>query len=243
MTADTRRERIDSQPPEVREGVRIFVRKQVVFLLILAALLFGVSGRLDWTWGWVQFVLYVLAVAGMIAAILPVHPSLLAERARLQPGTKKWDVVITMLAASLLPIATWVVAALDMRFGWQPDFSATVQIIATVFWVLGYGLTIWAMRANAYFSATVRIQSERDHRVATGGPYRIIRHPGYVGAIIFQLATPMMLGSPWGLIPSVLAALLYVVRTALEDRTLREELPGYEAYTRQTRYRLLLGVW
>ena len=97
MTADTRRERIDSQPPEVREGVRIFVRKQVVFLLILAALLFGVSGRLDWTWGWVQFVLYVLAVAGMIAAILPVHPSLLAERAR-PSRHEEVDVVITMLA-------------------------------------------------------------------------------------------------------------------------------------------------
>jgi protein-S-isoprenylcysteine O-methyltransferase Ste14 len=89
----------------------------------------------------------------------------------------------------------------------------------------------------------VRIQKERGHTVATGGPYQYVRHPGYTGAILSQIATPFLLGSLWALVPTIASAALYVVRTYLEDKTLRKELPGYEEYTRQTRYRLLPGVW
>ena len=99
------------------------------------------------------------------------------------------------------------------------------------------------MTANAYFSKIVRIQDDRGHTVATGGPYRYVRHPGYTGTVLFELTTPFMLGSLWALIPGALAAILMIVRTALEDRTLQEELDGYKAYTEQTRYRLLPGVW
>ncbi len=99
------------------------------------------------------------------------------------------------------------------------------------------------MNSIPFFAATVRIQSERGHTVATGGPYRLVRHPGYLGALVFQLATPFTLGSWWALIPSGLASLLYVVRTALEDKTLLDELDGYPDYARQVRYRLLPGVW
>ena len=99
------------------------------------------------------------------------------------------------------------------------------------------------MAANAFFSAVVRIQDDRGHAVASGGPYRFVRHPGYSGSLAFELATPIMLGSLWALIPSGLNALLIVVRTALEDRTLNEELDGYREYAGQVRYRLLPGVW
>jgi protein-S-isoprenylcysteine O-methyltransferase Ste14 len=99
------------------------------------------------------------------------------------------------------------------------------------------------MVSNAFFAEGVRIQEERGHTVATGGPYRYVRHPGYVGAIAAGLSTPFLLGSPWALIPAGISATLYVVRTALEDRTLREELPGYAEYAEQTGYRLLPGVW
>jgi protein-S-isoprenylcysteine O-methyltransferase Ste14 len=109
--------------------------------------------------------------------------------------------------------------------------------------VLGYALFLWAMASNAFFAEGVRIQQERGHTVAAGGPYRYVRHPGYVGAILSQAATPFLLGSAWALIPSVASAALYVVRTYLEDQALRQELPGYEAYAQRTRYRLLPGVW
>jgi len=109
--------------------------------------------------------------------------------------------------------------------------------------VLGYALFLWAMASNAFFAEGVRIQEERGHTVATGGPYRFVRHPGYVGSILATVATPCLLGSPWALIPAIVSGALYVVRTNLEDKTLRQELPGYEQYARQTRHRLLPGVW
>ena len=89
----------------------------------------------------------------------------------------------------------------------------------------------------------MRIQKERGHSVVTEGPYRVVRHPGYVGTLISFLATPLALGTPWVYVASGLMALVVVIRTALEDRTLIEELPGYAEYTRQTRYRLLPGIW
>jgi protein-S-isoprenylcysteine O-methyltransferase Ste14 len=113
--------------------------------------------------------------------------------------------------------------------------------------LLGYALGnlifSWSMASNPYFSGVVRIQEERGHTVAMGGPYRIVRHPGYVGYILFTLSTPLALGSLWGFVPAVLASLGMVVRTGLEDRTLREELAGYKDYARRVRYRLLPGVW
>jgi protein-S-isoprenylcysteine O-methyltransferase Ste14 len=109
--------------------------------------------------------------------------------------------------------------------------------------VLGWALFMWAMGANAFFSEAVRIQEERGHTVVTDGPYRYVRHPGYVGAILALFATPLLLGSLWALIPAGLATIGYVVRTALEDKTLQEELDGYTEYAQQTRYRLLPGVW
>ena len=81
------------------------------------------------------------------------------------------------------------------------------------------------------------------HTVQTGGPYRCVRHPGYVGMIASALATGPALGSLWALIPAAAMCAMLVVRTALEDRTLREELTGYEEYTHRTRYRLLPGGW
>jgi protein-S-isoprenylcysteine O-methyltransferase Ste14 len=99
------------------------------------------------------------------------------------------------------------------------------------------------MVANTFFSTTYRLQEDRGHAVASSGPYRVVRHPGYVGTIAFELATPIMLGSLWALMLGGLGALLIVVRTALEDRTLQEELPGYAEYTQRTRYRLLPKVW
>jgi protein-S-isoprenylcysteine O-methyltransferase Ste14 len=105
------------------------------------------------------------------------------------------------------------------------------------------GLMTWAMAVNNYFSLVVRIQKDRGHTVVTGGPYHYVRHPGYVGGILFQLGTPLLLGSMWALIPAGLTVLLLVVRTALEDRTLLKELEGYQEYAQQTHYRLLPGLW
>jgi protein-S-isoprenylcysteine O-methyltransferase Ste14 len=99
------------------------------------------------------------------------------------------------------------------------------------------------MGANAFFSAVVRIQTDRGHQVADRGPYRFIRHPGYLGAIAFSLGVPLLLESWWALIPGLMSVILFLVRTHLEDQTLQEELPGYSEYAQKVRFRLFPGFW
>jgi len=228
---------------DTKRGGALWLSKQATFLLILVAILFGSAGRLDWGLGWLQVGLYAVTVLGQALILIPRNPALIAERSRLQPGSKGWDIVLASLAAIWLPIATWIVAGLDARYGWSAPLPLALIVAAVAVFLLSYGFVIWAMASNPFFAATVRIQSERGHTVATDGPYRLVRHPGYLGALVFQLATPFTLGSWWALIPSGLASLLYVVRTALEDKTLLDELDGYSDYARQVRYRLLPGVW
>ncbi len=217
--------------------------KAVISKVFFGLILFLSAGRWDWAWGWGYIGIFALFDLACAVLLMPTRPDVLVERASLQAGTKSWDKVIVRFAAGYLPMACWIVAGLHFRWGWQPAIPLWGQLIATVVVTAGYAIVTWAMVSNAFFSATVRIQTERGHAVATGGPYRYVRHPGYVGAILFTLACPIMLGSWWSLIPGVLAAGLYVVRTALEDKTLQDELEGYKAYTEKTAYRLLPGVW
>lgn len=179
----------------------------------------------------------------MVANAVASDVSLLVERSQLQEGTQDWDVPLAIMVAILGPIATYLIAGLDMRFEWTSGIEQVRQVVALALVWLGGGLGTWAMASNQYFSATARIQAERDHQVVTLGPYRYVRHPGYLGGILCALATPIALGSWWALIPGVLAASGYVVRTVLEDRMLQEELVGYRAYAEEVRYRVVPGIW
>jgi protein-S-isoprenylcysteine O-methyltransferase Ste14 len=140
-------------------------------------------------------------------------------------------------------IAPWIVAGLDLRLGWTKSLPLMAHLLGFVLTIAGYALFLWALDSNSFFSEGVRIQSEHGHIVAREGPYRFIRHPGYAGAILTSLATPLLLGSTPALIPAVLFSALYILRTVLEDRTLQADLPGYREYTGETPYRLLPGVW
>jgi protein-S-isoprenylcysteine O-methyltransferase Ste14 len=230
--------------PEVKRGVVAWIAKAVGGLVFFAAMLFLCAGTLSWVWGWVFTGLFLIASIVNVLILVPTNPALLADRSRgIREGTKTWDKFITTFAAGLLPMASWVVSGLDMRNEWSPPMPPAFQIGGAVFFALGWALLLWATASNAFFSTTVRIQHERGHTVQTGGPYQFVRHPGYVGAVVYQLATPFLLGSWWALIPMILSLPLYVLRTALEDRTLHEELDGYEEYAQQTRYRLVPGIW
>jgi protein-S-isoprenylcysteine O-methyltransferase Ste14 len=230
--------------PAVRREITKWIVQSSLGWVGYGLLLFLVSGRLDWIWGWIQLAILAAFLAAHPLLLIPINPELLAEREKgiRAEGVKGWDRWLGTLAAGML-FPLWVVAGLDVRFGWTGDVPLALHVAGLVGQILGYGLFLWAMVSNAFFSEGVRIQEERGHAVATGGPYRTVRHPGYAGAIVAGLSTPLLLGSLWGLIPAVLSAALYVVRTALEDRTLQQELPGYAEYAQQTRYRLLPGVW
>jgi len=212
----------------------------VVQFLVLAAILFISSGRLNWVWAWA----YLGVGVGILAInLLVMSPELIAERGQIgKEDIKGWDRVLTTL--SILPtLGTPIVAGLDERFGWSPPLAMAIQVVALILFALSQGLFTWGMASNKFFSTSVRIQMDRDHTVASGGPYRYVRHPGYVGYIISAFATSLALGSLWGLIPAGLTMCLLVVRTALEDRTLQDELDGYKEYAAEVRYRLLPGIW
>ncbi len=232
-----------NERPDVRSGVTRWLIREILGSLFTAAILFGAAGRLDWVMGWVVVGVYLVWTIATALTVIPTNPEMLLERTRPKEGTKRWDVVLLGIVG-VAEIAKYVVAGLDQRWGWSPQMPLALQLAGVVVAVLAYDVIIvWAMAVNAFFAQTVRIQEERGHTVATGGPYRYVRHPGYVGSILSQIATPLILGSAWAFIPAGLAALLFVVRTALEDKTLLEELDGYKEYAAKVRYRLLPGVW
>lgn len=232
------------QSGERRIGVRQAARA-LISLAILVGSPFVAAGRLDWWQGWALVVLTLAASA--ISRIIPArrNPDLLAERARFAEaeGAKPWDRLLMPIVGLIGPLATWVTAGLDERLGWLPQVPLPLQVAAFLAVAAGSALACWAMIENRFFSAVVRIQSDRGHRVVSSGPYRFVRHPGYVGGVLGNLAMPLALGSAWALIPGVLTVGVIVVRTALEDRMLLEELDGYREYAARVRYRLLPGVW
>jgi protein-S-isoprenylcysteine O-methyltransferase Ste14 len=226
-----------------RGSVRKWAVKTAIYVLLLALLLLLVSGSADWTaaWAYLALVTVVTALSGIVLA--RVSPGLLAERSQLQAGTKPWDKLLAPLVGLVGPLAIYVTAALDYRHQWSRPQPLWLTMAAFIVAATGALAATWAMAANRFFSTTVRIQKERGHRVVDAGPYRIVRHPGYASVIAIDLAMPLALGSLWALIPGVATCALLVVRTALEDRTLRAELDGYSDYAARVRYRLAPGVW
>ena len=241
MNAKSFAEQQSHQSETTRKVVRWLVR-ETMGLLMLAAVLFLSAGRLDWVMGWTLVGITLAWTTATALVVIPRNPELLAERVGPRKGTKTWDTVILSIIG-LATITRCVVAGLDVRFDWTTGISLPLQVTMLAVAVLGYALVVWATAANAFFSQTVRVQKERGHTVATGGPYRFMRHPGYLGTILFELAAPVMLGSWWALIPGGLVALLIITRTAFEDKTLQKELDGYQEYAHRVYYRLLPGIW
>jgi protein-S-isoprenylcysteine O-methyltransferase Ste14 len=219
-----------------------YVIREVMGSVIAGVALFWPAGRIDWWPAWALVAMLLAWSTATAIVALRLSPDLLAERLGPRKGGKPWDTAI-MSVVGIVTLVRLIVAGLDQRHGWTSGIPLAAQAVALVVSVLSYALVVWATASNPFFSQILRIQSERDHAVATGGPYRVVRHPAYVGTILTELAVPFLLASWWALIPGAVNAVLLVLRTALEDRTLQSELAGYASYARQVRYRLLPGIW
>jgi protein-S-isoprenylcysteine O-methyltransferase Ste14 len=224
------------------------IDRRRLFLNIGGSLLFFVLGLFlpagTWTWlrGWLF--LFVLVVASVVVTLYlrRVNPDVIAARINRHEAPRRWDLLLGLMMLAAM-IAVPIVAALDdRRYHWLP----------VPWWgcVLGYALLItgmvgltWAESVNKFFEPTVRIQTDRGHKVIDTGPYAIVRHPGYVSFFLVFIGMPLSLGSLWALIPAILIGPLLVLRTIWEDQTLRDELAGYKEYTQRVRYRLIPGVW
>lgn len=223
-----------------RSAVAKWWGKNLFFLVFVGVILFLSAGSLSWLMGWLYLGGNIVII---LANALVMDPGLQVERSQLQAGTKKWDVALASFVAMWGPLLTWLIAGLDQRWGWSKNIPLWAQISALLLAILGGLMATWAMGANRFFSATVRIQTERGHQVVSSGPYAFVRHPGYLGGIINILLTAVALASWFALIPAGLTACAFVLRTALEDHTLKAELPGYADFAQKVRYRLLPGIW
>ena len=216
----------------------------ILVVVIIPFLPLLISQQWDWWEAWLFALLNI--VSFVVSRVLAGrrHPDIIAERSRFmkQPNTKSFDKAMAPLLL-LGGLTTLVVIGLDERLGWSPAFSLGVKLAALFCIVAGYTWSSYALIKNRFFSGTVRIQSERGHSVVSSGPYRWMRHPGYAGGMLAYLATPFFLYSWWALIPTLLLCIVMVIRTSLEDRTLKAELDGYKEYAQRVRYRLLPGVW
>jgi protein-S-isoprenylcysteine O-methyltransferase Ste14 len=225
-----------------KKQAAIYILSDISRTALVGVLLFWIAWRIDWWAGWAALAAILINAAAVWYIVIRVHPSLLAERFWSRAGVKSWDNVIVFVI-KMAQGARYVVSALDFRNGWTVGFPAGLPIVGFLVCLLGAFFFTWAMISNNFFSQIVRVQTDRGHAVATTGPYRFLRHPGYLGAVLFELGSTILLGSVWALIPLGVFGLLFFLRTALEDRTLQAELPGYADFTQRVRYRLLPGIW
>ena len=228
--------------PDTTRGIARWAGQIIVSALLAGAILFLSAGRLDWAAGWAFLGLNILTQVLSAVVLIPRQSEMLADRSQVRAGTKGWDRFFTpgILVGTL---AMFLTAGLDARFGWSSPAGAGT-------WLLGLGLALvcqlfvlWAMASNPFFALTVRIQDERGHTVVSRGPYRLVRHPGYLGSLLYTLVAPLALGSWWTFVPALLTGALIIIRTGLEDRTLQVELPGYADYAGRVRWRLVPGIW
>ena len=214
----------------------------LVFLVVMACAVFGPAGTFWWPPAWMFLLVISAAVASVTFGIFRAAPDLLQERKTAGKRAKAWDRVLVPVMSGL-PLVGVVLAGLGKRFSWTMPFPTWCAGIAFAMMALGSALTYWGMRCNRFFSSHVRIQTDRGHHVVRTGPYARIRHPGYAGTLLVTLGTPVLLNSTPALVIALVTAAATVLRTVLEDRTLRRELPGYEDYTKLVPYRLVPHVW
>jgi len=225
-----------------RLGIRS-IGVQTFSLVLGIAILFVSAGTLAWLNGWIYVV--VVSIYWVISTVVlaRVNPEMLNARGSVvKQGTKGFERLWVVIYPTLTFVNLVVMGFDAVRFQWSsmPFWLAFVGIFM---FIAVSPLALWAMAVNKFFEWTARIQDDRQHYVCTSGPYRIMRHPGYTGLIVSILAYPFILGSWWGFVLSGISAIIIVVRTALEDRMLQKELPGYQDYAQKVKYRLIPFIW
>jgi len=220
--------------------VRKAITLTTVVALVLAVLGFALTRWMGWSLGWVYVWLCAAASVINLFCALRWNPVLIGRRMGFAKGTKSWDLVWFAL---FLPIMIAVYAIAIMESGWVSMAPDGAWLLGLMMFITGWVLLIWCHIVNPFLEKTVRIQTDHGHRVIETGPYAYVRHPFYVGIVLYLFSAPLMLMSNWAFIPAILASVSLVIRTILEDRTLYRELPGYADYSTRVRVRLIPGIW
>jgi protein-S-isoprenylcysteine O-methyltransferase Ste14 len=216
-------------------------RGLLFIVVVMAALLFGLAGTLDYWQAWTFLAVYVAASVAITLYLVKKDPKLLERRMRGGPlAEKRTSQKIIMSVASLGFIGLIVVPALDHRFGWS-HMPPSVALAGDVLMMLGWLAIFFVFRENSFTAATIELAP--DQRVISTGPYALVRHPMYAGALVMLLGIPIALGSWWGVLVIVAIMPALIWRLIDEEKFLARNLPGYQEYQQKVRYRLIPGVW
>ena len=218
--------------------------KAALWTLSIGAVLFLSAGTLDWLGAWVFMAEFVIGAFAVTLWLAWHDPGLLKERmsGAFQKDQLFWDKVF--MAFIVIVWFGWLVLmGFDAKRWGLSQMPNSLKAIGAVLIPIGFFIIWLTFRENSFAAPVIKIQKERGQRVVSTGPYRIVRHPMYAGAIMYMVGIPLLLGSWLGLLalPLILGALC--VRIFLEEATLRERLAGYAEYTARVRYRLVPGVW
>ena len=227
---------------EINRGAKIYMIRSIIAPILMALLYFVAAGDIHYPYAWMYFILFFILSVSANGFFYIKHRELLFHRNSIKSDAKGWDKI-------LMPVAVFsgfhlqsIVMGLDARFNWS-HLGHNFSIVGLVIYIISFLFTLWAMYDNRYFEANVRIQHDREHQVISKGPYAFVRHPGYLSFIMATFSIPLIIGSLFGFINAVFSTALILIRTGMEDQTLKKELNGYIDYTRKVKYRILPGFW
>lgn len=225
-----------------KSGIKAFLAP-IRWIIVTGLVFFLTSGEINILRAWIYIGIY--AIGGLIIGVtlLKKSPRLLNDRGKMQEGTKQFDKYIILTYFLFAIVITPFVAGIDRRFNLielLPSFYLYIGIILYIFSTI---FSIWPMLHNPFFEGTIRIQREKNHNVINTGPYKIVRHPGYLGMLLGSISLPLALGSLLAFIPLVIMIILIFIRTYYEDTTLQKELTGYSEYCKEVKYRIIPFIW
>ncbi|HLO30899.1 MAG TPA: isoprenylcysteine carboxylmethyltransferase family protein [Anaerolineales bacterium] len=218
-------------------GRTVFLRAALA-LPVMALIIVLPAGRWNYWQGWMYILTLIIPMFFIFGYLLKNDPALLERRMRMREKEAVQRKIISL--SYIYFLAAFILPGLDVRFGWSnvPPF---VSIIADVIVFAGYMIFFWVLVTNSFVSRVIEVESNQ--RVISTGPYALVRHPMYTGAIIMYLASPVALGSYWALLPAALVVPLLIARIHNEEQVLRRDLPGYKEYTQSVVFRLIPGLW
>jgi protein-S-isoprenylcysteine O-methyltransferase Ste14 len=224
-------------------NIRMLVGQLVILFLIFVLALFLPAGTLVWPAGWIFLILFFGFVIAVSLWLLKYNPGLLKERLTMfRADQKSWDKLFFVLMEACF-LAWLVLMPLDaVRFRWS-HVPVWLQVVGALILIISFFLFFLTFRANSYLSPMVRIQKDRGQTVVSTGPYHYVRHPMYAAMLLFVPGVALLLGSWYGLLAGLFVVGMVARRAVLEERTLRAELPGYDAYMSQVKYRFVPHVW
>ncbi|MGB8311357.1 MAG: isoprenylcysteine carboxylmethyltransferase family protein [Halobacteriota archaeon] len=214
----------------------------LVLYLVLGLVLFLAAGTVSWFYGWVFLILFYGFSFGIVLWLLRHDPGLIEERTGFKSNQPTWDKAYVILLVVFFGI-WWISMPLDaVRFHWS-QMPAWLHLVGAIVLLSSFYLFYLTFRENSYLSTVVRVQEDRGQTVVSTGPYRYVRHPMYIGMLLFCLGSALLLESWIGVLLGLLHEGMLATRALREERVLQKGLKGYDAYMAQVRYRLIPHVW